>query len=252
MCGHPPQCKPIPQVFPITQHHGTHGLRPHGADREGGGLEPITIAYGQSLVFKYSTHHDVWQHASAESLTACRYTDAFVLADTTQGGGCTLDEDLECIRNSVGFKITPTRSQVGSKLYLSCSVGDHCTNGQTIVVTIIDGPGPDPAAAGSAAAASGGSGGGGVPGPAGPAGAQGPAGPAGAAGSPSGGGAGMLALGMLLGIGLTGCALYAWLAHAKPKGTRAGAPSVPREIAMTSQLSRAGGSEDPRHVGPTV
>ena len=58
------------------------------------GLEPITIAYGQTLVFKYSAHHDVWQHPSAESLTACRYSDAVMLADTSQGGGCELDEDL--------------------------------------------------------------------------------------------------------------------------------------------------------------
>lgn len=132
-------CKPIPGVFPPEQHHGTHGLRPHGADREGGGLEPITIAVGQALVFKYSTHHDVWQHPSAESLTACDYTGAVMLADTTQGGGCEEDADLVCIGNSVGWKLVPTAEQVGTKLYLSCSIGDHCSNGQTIVVTVVEG-----------------------------------------------------------------------------------------------------------------
>jgi hypothetical protein len=130
-------CKPLPGVFPIEQHHGTHGLRPHGLDRDGGGLEPISIAVGQTLVFRYSTHHDVWSHPTAESLANCDYSQATMLAGRTEGGGCTQDADLVCIDASVGFKITPTREQIGQKLYLSCSVGDHCSNGQSIVLSIV-------------------------------------------------------------------------------------------------------------------
>jgi len=228
-------CKPIPQAFPIGQHHGTHGLRPHGANREGGGLEPITIAYGQTLVFKYSAHHDVWQHPSAESLTACRYSDAVMLADTSQGGGCELDEDLECQRNSVGWKLTPTREQVGTKLFLSCSVGDHCSNGQTLVVTIADGPGPLAATA-SPASTSGGGGGQGLRGEKGDTGPMGPAGPAGAAGT---GGVGMLLVGIFIGALAAAGASYAWTST-KRGGAR---PPAVREIPM----GRPGASEDPRH-----
>lgn len=218
-------CKPIPGVFPVEQHHGTHGLRPHGADREGGGLEPITIAFGQSLVFKYSTKHDVWQHPSAESLTACRYSDAHMLADTSQGGGCTIDEDLACIDASVGFKLTPTRAQVGTKLYLSCSVGDHCTNGQTLVVTVVDGAGGDADAsdANAASAATPAQGAQGEPGP------MGPAGPAG-----SDSGAAMLFVGMLTGAVVAGVAAWAWSTKSKGFG------------------SKGGGSDDPRHAHPAA
>ena len=157
-------CKAIPACvqdeqtcgadWSIDQHHGTHGVRPHGIAREGGGLEPITIAHGQTLVFRYSTHHDIWMHASAESLAACDYTGAAMLADRQDGGGCEDDTDLMCQERSVGFRLTPTEQQVGTKLYLSCSVGDHCQNGQTLVVTIVDGPGPSASdEAGSAPAA---------------------------------------------------------------------------------------------------
>jgi len=234
-------CKPIPQVFPIGQHHGTHGLRPHGVDREGGGLEPITIAYGQTLVFKYSTHHDVWQHPSAESLTACRYSDARLLADTSEGGGCIFDEDLECIRNSVGFKLTPSRAQVGTKLFLSCSVGDHCTNGQTIVVTVIDGPGPAASALPTPSANAGA-----LKGERGEAGPIGPAGPPGPAGSS---GAGMLFAGLLVGVLVAGPAVYTW--SVQRKGSSSSSPML-REVAM----GRPGASDDPRHApsasGPAV
>ena len=132
-------CQPIPGVFPEEQHGGTGGLRPHGADRDGGGLEPITIALGQTLVFKYSTHHDVWSHPTAASLTGCEREGSgapTMLAGIYDGGNCTDDADLECIDASVGYKLTPTPEQVGTKLYFSCSVGDHCDNGQTLVVSV--------------------------------------------------------------------------------------------------------------------
>lgn len=161
-----------------------------------------------------------------------------MLADWSRGGGCTADEDLECIRNSEGFRLTPSRAQVGTKLYLSCSVGDHCTNGQTLVVTIIDGAGP-PAAALPAFPASAVT----VKGDRGEAGPMGPAGPAGPAGS---GGSTMLLVGLLIGAFGAGGVVYVWSVQCK------GAAPMIRDVPMV----RAGASDDPRHAstmsGPAV
>ena len=117
-------CKPIPGLDP-----GVH--RPSG-------LRPITLLSGQSLLFKYSTHHDVWAHPSLESLEACDYSSAVMLAGRADGGGCTSDEDLNCIANGEGYALTPTQDE----MYLSCSVHDHCENGQRVVVTVLPAPCP--------------------------------------------------------------------------------------------------------------
>ena len=111
------------------------------------GLAPISVLQGQSLTFRYSTHHDVWAHPTLESLAACDYTDAVLLAGRGDGGGCENDADLACIDASDGFVLTPTQDE----LYLSCSVHDHCRNGQRLVVHVLplplhDGAPPPPAA----------------------------------------------------------------------------------------------------------
>ena len=112
-------CKPIPGF----EHH-VH--RPSG-------LTPITLLQGQKLVFKYSIHHDVWAHPSREALEACDYTSAILLAGRMDGGGCEDDADLGCIESSKGFKLAPTQDE----LYLSCSIHDHCRNGQRLVVRML-------------------------------------------------------------------------------------------------------------------
>ena len=102
------------------------------------GLRPITLLTGQSLLFKYSTHHDVWAHPTLESLQACDYSSAVQLASRLDGGNCSNDADLSCIANGVGYSLTPSQDE----MYLSCSVHDHCENGQRLVVTVVPAPCP--------------------------------------------------------------------------------------------------------------
>ena len=64
--------------------------------------------------------------ASAESLVACDYEGARLLAGREHGGGCENDADLACIDASVGFRLRPR--SVG-KWFLSCSAGTRCARG---------------------------------------------------------------------------------------------------------------------------
>lgn len=102
------------------------------------GLRPISLLTGQSLLFKYSTHHDVWAHPTLEALQNCDYSSAVMLAGQYDGGGCTDDANLTCIAAGDGFVLTPSQDE----MYLSCSVHDHCENGQRLVVTTIPTPCP--------------------------------------------------------------------------------------------------------------
>ena len=106
-------CDPMPG-FP----EGVH--RPYG-------LYPLVVQVGQPVLFTFSTQHDVWQHPSRESWQACDHTDATMLADRYEGGGCAHETDAACMAAAKPFVLTPTRPE---DLYLSCSVGDHCKNGQ--------------------------------------------------------------------------------------------------------------------------
>ena len=103
------------------------------------GLAPMTIALGDSLTFIYSVHHDVWRHPTLAALENCDYTGAEILGDKTMGGGCEDETDHDgCMAQAYmngGYVLTP--SEPGT-LYLSCSVGDHCQNGQRLVVTVED------------------------------------------------------------------------------------------------------------------
>ena len=91
------------------------------------GLHPLMVRVGQPVLFTFSTEHDVWQHPSRESWQACDHTDATMLADRYEGGGCANETDAACMAAAKPFVLTPTRPE---DLYLSCSVGDHCKNGQ--------------------------------------------------------------------------------------------------------------------------
>ena len=106
-------CDPIP------------GL-PEGVHRPGG-LDSLIVRVGQPVLFTFSTEHDVWQHSSRESWEACDHTGAMMLADRYEGGGCAQETNAACMAAAKPFVLTPTRPE---DLYLSCSVGDHCKNGQ--------------------------------------------------------------------------------------------------------------------------
>ena len=106
-------CDPIPG-FP----EGVH--RPRG-------LRPLIVRVGQPVLFTFSTQHNVWQHPSRESLEACDHTGGTMLADWYEGGGCADETDAACMAAAKPFVLTPSRPE---DLYLSCSVGDHCKNGQ--------------------------------------------------------------------------------------------------------------------------
>ena len=74
-----------------------------------------------------------------EAYEACDYSAAIRLADTVQGGGCE-ETDLLCIASSFGWRLTTNSSLAGTELYLSCGVGDHCVNGQRVVVRVVASP----------------------------------------------------------------------------------------------------------------
>ena len=147
-----------------------------------------------------------------------------MLADVTDGGNCTGDADLACIDASVGYKYTPSAEDVGKSLYLSCSVGDHCPNGQTVVVHVTRAPEEGVARNGASP----------PPPPA-----------ADVAGSCPSGGVGALQLfaGLLIGAGLTVCAGYFVIG-----GKKQSANPVVNTISMTSPPTKPGLSDDPAHV----
>jgi hypothetical protein len=97
------------------------------------GLYPIDMRIGDVLVFVYSTHHNVWLHSSEASYTACTYADGVELANRTDGGGCENEADLACMAAASGFEWHP---QEEGTFHFSCSVGDHCVNGQRLAVTV--------------------------------------------------------------------------------------------------------------------
>lgn len=116
-------CKPIVRDG-LTLESGMH--RPNG-------LEPISLVVGDSLLFKYSTHHDVWLHDTEQSLSTCDYSTAQMIADKIQGGGCTNEANSTCMEQATGFE---WRASAAGTYHFSCSVGDHCTNGQRLTVTV--------------------------------------------------------------------------------------------------------------------
>ena len=117
-------CKPIVSSTGTTLAHGIH--RPTG-------LAPISLVVGDSLLFKYSTHHDVWLHETDQSLASCDYSTAKMIADRSQGGGCPVEANLTCMAAADGFEWYANEA---GTYHFSCSVGDHCTNGQRLVVTV--------------------------------------------------------------------------------------------------------------------
>jgi hypothetical protein len=106
-------------------------------------LAPITVRDGDRLVFKYSTKHNVGV-ASAAAFEKCDVKAMTLIGDTNAGGGCD-DSDLDCVLASSGFEVVASREDPngvvtngGVELYFVCLVGDHCTNGQKVRVTVLD------------------------------------------------------------------------------------------------------------------
>ena len=93
--------------------------RPHG-------LESIYAFEGDTLVFKYSTHHNVWVAPDADGARSCDFSTMSEIASTEAGGKCGSDDSLgpfgstsinllggdddatpwqdECLRNVEGFR----------------------------------------------------------------------------------------------------------------------------------------------------
>ena len=115
-------CKPLPGLDA-----GVH--RPDG-------LSPIPLTIGDSLTFKFSVHHDVWLLPTQASFDACDFSTAQKIADTDRGGGCTEDDDLACINSHEGFVYKPSTP---GTYWFSCSIHDHCVNGQKLAVTVVEG-----------------------------------------------------------------------------------------------------------------
>ena len=61
--------------------------RPHG-------LESIYAFEGDTLVFKYSVHHNVWVAPNADVASSCDFTPMSEIASTDAGGACSSDDSL--------------------------------------------------------------------------------------------------------------------------------------------------------------
>lgn len=122
-------CKTVKNLAP-----GVH--RPNG-------LEPITMTVGDTLVFKYTSHHDVWLHNDEASYDACDQSTAQLLAGVNAGGGCINEQEWNttCINENEGFHWPPPASQgnhvAPGDYFFSCQISDHCANGQKLKVTVL-------------------------------------------------------------------------------------------------------------------
>ena len=82
-----------------------------------------------------ATHHDVWQVPTLDALESCDLSGATMLADRPDGGGCEDETDAACMSAATAFEL---RTPTAGDMYLVCSVGDHCANGQRLTVSVVD------------------------------------------------------------------------------------------------------------------
>ena len=58
------------------------------------GIETIIAREGDTLVFKYSTHHDVWLAPDDGTYGHCALSEMTRLSSTSEGGGCSNDDSF--------------------------------------------------------------------------------------------------------------------------------------------------------------
>merc|ERR1711871_1937680 len=78
---------------------------------------------GDSIVFKYSSSHDVYKLATKWHYDECNFEDAILLGSSSDGSGN-------------GYKYTTTGTDDRRRIYFACSVNSHCALGQKASVTI--------------------------------------------------------------------------------------------------------------------
>lgn len=92
-----------------------------------GALEPVTVPVGGSVIFSWTSTHDLWQTPSS----SC--------PSTFTNGSCI----TQLAAQSNGGSRTVNYTTAGTRYY-ACSVGNHCSQGQHITV-IVGSASPAPA-----------------------------------------------------------------------------------------------------------
>lgn len=80
---------------------------------------------GDSIVFKYSSSHDVYKLATKWHYDECNFEDAVLLGSNGDGSGN-------------GYKYTVAGSDDRRRIYFACSVNSHCALGQKASVKVGD------------------------------------------------------------------------------------------------------------------
>ena len=83
----------------------------------------LTANVGDSILFKYSNSHDVYQLATKWHYDECNFEDAKLVGKSSDGSGD-------------GFKYTVTGNDDKRRIYFACNVGSHCSLGQKAYVKI--------------------------------------------------------------------------------------------------------------------
>mmetsp|Transcript_5402 Transcript_5402/g.9051 ORF Transcript_5402/g.9051 Transcript_5402/m.9051 type:complete len:351 (+) Transcript_5402:88-1140(+) len=84
------------------------------------------VTEGETLRFRYSNDHNIWQLASREAYEACNFQGAKELAGRDQGGG--------------GGNFPPNTYNLVAEsqgvMYIACQVSSHCSAGQKVMITV--------------------------------------------------------------------------------------------------------------------
>ena len=94
-------------------------------------LPSLAALAGTTLVFRYSTNHNVWQLPSQRAFDACDFSEGRELAGVAYGGVAAADVERLGYAN-----VFEARSVEAGTMYFACQVSDHCRKGQKVVVTV--------------------------------------------------------------------------------------------------------------------
>jgi hypothetical protein len=83
----------------------------------------LTANVGDSILFKYSSSHDVYKLATKWHYDECNFEDAILLGSNSDGSGN-------------GYKYTLSGNDDKRRIYFACSVHSHCVQGQKASVKV--------------------------------------------------------------------------------------------------------------------
>merc|ERR1711907_600724 len=85
--------------------------------------QPVQAQVGETVVFKYSTSHNVYSIPTKAGYDACDFSGATELGSTSQGGG------TGALPNVYNYQCSSP-----GQAYIACEVGAHCAAGQKVTI----------------------------------------------------------------------------------------------------------------------